>query len=561
MLKNMTNSPISTPLATIDSWLHRLSESKAAWNVTTLRQRLTYLQFCLETMPALAEKWVEQSCQSKGIDPHSSMAGEEWLSGPVFICRYLRLLIQALQTGGQPQPPKFYQRSPQQSVAKVLPQHWMEALIFWGFSAEVWMEPDQLPTQGRAYHQPSRECQLCLILGAGNLSSIAVLDCFYTLFVANSVIVLKLNPVVAYLSSLIESLMTPLIKAGFVAVVQGDADVGQYLCQHHLVETIHLTGSASTYERIVWGSPNDQSEQKLAGHPVLAKPITSELGCVTPVLVVPGSWSQDDLNYQARHIASMLGHNGSFNCNAVKVVVTSKQWPQRDQFLQLLRQELTQMPPRLAYYPGAWQRYQTFLDRYPQAEVLGSQDRPDAIPWTLITEVPIRPGEWALTTEAFCGVLAEVALDTGDPGDFLLKAVDVANQSIWGTLSCMLIIDPQTQKQYLDPFNQALEQLRYGAIGINCWSALAFGLMSTTWGAFPEPASSSMQSGSGTTHNAYLFDHPQKSIVVAPFRLPVTPPWFYTHRCLDRLGQAWLSFEVNPTVANMIKLLYFMLRG
>ena len=41
------------------------------------------------------------------------------------------------------------------------------------------------------------------------------------------------------------------------------------------------------------------------------------------------------------------------------------------------------------------------------------------VPWTLIPEVPPTKGEYALSTEAFCGVVAETSLEAADEGAFI----------------------------------------------------------------------------------------------------------------------------------------------
>ena len=77
------------------------------------------------------------------------------------------------------------------------------------------------------------------------------------------------------------------------------------------------------------------------------------LGCVTPVIIVPGHWSNKELDYQARQIAGQVFNNGSFNCNAAKVLVTSSKWAQREEFLDRLRAIFKSAEPHKAYYPGA----------------------------------------------------------------------------------------------------------------------------------------------------------------------------------------------------------------
>lgn len=56
--------------------------------------------------------------------------------------------------------------------------------------------------------------------------------------------------------------LQPLVDAGFVEVAYGGAEQGKYLCSHKLVGHIHLTGSADTFDAIVWG---DKRHNKVGG--------------------------------------------------------------------------------------------------------------------------------------------------------------------------------------------------------------------------------------------------------------------------------------------------------
>ncbi|MEO0854857.1 MAG: aldehyde dehydrogenase family protein, partial [Cyanobacteria bacterium J06648_11] len=358
-----------------------------------------------------AKRWADACNVAKGVDPESPLAGDEWLAGPMAVARNLRLSIEALEADGQPKPAQVWQRQDGQNVAQVLPVSLLDRAVWLGYTAEVWIEPGQPASQGRIYREPQTTGRVTLVLGAGNISSIGPMDALYQLFVENSVVLLKFNPVNEYLHDVIAASFQPLIEAGFLALACGGAELGRHLCRHDLVDGIHITGSHHTHDAIAWGETQDERDRnKAANTPVIVKPITSELGCVTPVLVTPGEWSSADIRYQARQVASMVAHNGSFNCNAAKVVVLAKGWPQRQEFLQAVREELAKIPPRKAYYPGARDRFQNFLNRYPQAEPL-IPDSDDIVPWTLIPDVPSSADEYALQTEAFCGVLAEVSLD------------------------------------------------------------------------------------------------------------------------------------------------------
>lgn len=546
--------PLPTTLEQADAIASRLARRKHAWARVRVAERITYLQRCIEGVLAAAPLWAEAACRAKGIDPTAMLAGEEWFLGPVAVVAGLYELKRTLEADGQPRPRRWRDRA-DQSIAQVFPQDWMEQLLWLGFRGEVWLEPGQPPTQGHIYRQAVTEGQVALVLGAGNVSAIAPLDALYKLFAENQVVLLKLNPLTSPIGPLLEQAFQPLRAAGFFDLAYGGADLGQYLCEHPQVDTIHITGSQQTHDQIVWGNTPTREQP-----PADPKPITSELGCVTPILVVPGQWSPTDLAYQARHVAGMMTHNAGFNCASAQVLVLAQGWPQRQAFLDCLRQELAQLPPRLAYYPGAESRYQALLQQYPQAEVLGSAVGTQ-IPWTLIPDVPAQPDEVALTQEAFCGVLAEVSLDATEADQFLAQAVPFAHEHVWGNLSCTLLAHPTTQFRYRAEVETAIAQLRYGAIGLNVWSGVMFCLPMLTWGAFPGNSLADIRSGRGVVHNSYLFDHPQKSVLRAPFRIRPTPMWFPRHQNLRSLAQHYLAYQANPSLNQLITVVLAAFKG
>jgi acyl-CoA reductase-like NAD-dependent aldehyde dehydrogenase len=53
--------------------------------------------------------------------------------------------------------------------------------------------------------------------------------------------------------------------------------------------------------------------------PKLTKRVTAELGNITPYIIVPGKWSEADLNYHACNVASGLAQNAGHNCIAAEV--------------------------------------------------------------------------------------------------------------------------------------------------------------------------------------------------------------------------------------------------
>ena len=475
----------ATPLSDVDALVAKLVAHKGAWVKKTLPERVAVLEALRDGVQREATGWAAAVAQVKGTAPNHPLEGEDWLAGPMATARNIRMLIESLKAGGQPKPPALTQRADGQWVAQVFPLTLDDKLAYAGWTAEVWIEPGQQPSQGSIYREKRAggapgPGKVALVLGAGNVSAIGPMDALSKLFVDDEVVVLKMNPVNEVSGPFIARAFQKLIDDGFFGIVYGGAAVGKHLTDHPAIDTIHITGSDRTHDAILWGTTSDEVAKNKAAHtPRLAKTITSELGCVTPVLVVPGAWSESDLAYQAKHVAGMVAQNGSFNCNAAKVVVTAKGWPLRPRFLELVRQALGKAAPRKSYYPGAQQRFDSFLDRYPNATMLGARAA-DVVPWTFIADVPPRKGEHALTSEAFCGVLADTALDATTAREFLEAAVPFCNDEVWGTLSCMVLIDDDTERANAAALDRAIAGLRYGGIAVNAWAGALFGLCVTT---------------------------------------------------------------------------------
>mgnify|MGYP000327243486 CR=1 FL=1 len=102
---------------------------------------------------------------------------------------------------------------------------------------------------------------ITLILGAGNVSSIPLLDTIYDMVVNRHTILLKLNPVNEYLKPVFEKVFENFIEKGFLIVTQGDIDISKYMTEHSGITNMHLTGSDKTYENIVYGHTLTENEK------------------------------------------------------------------------------------------------------------------------------------------------------------------------------------------------------------------------------------------------------------------------------------------------------------
>ena len=545
----------------IDEALARLKARAPYWTSLDAAERIQHLRACLDGVARVAPDWVARATAAKGGSDRADLAGEEWLAGPVPVVRNIRLLIEALEHEAEPPPIAMKTRRSGQLVATIVPGSLHDRLLFRGFHCDVWIEPGQPATQGRFYREPVGAGRLTVVLGAGNVSAIALMDVLHKLFVEGSVVLLKMHPLLATLGDPFLRAFDSLVKAGFLAIVQGGGDVGAALVTHPLVDAIHVTGSAETHDRIVWGAdPEERSARRRDGMPFNTRAITSELGCVTPVIVVPGEWTVDEVDFQARHIAGMLVHNASHNCTAAQVLVTSREWDQRDELLERLRAHLSDLPPRRTWYPGARSRYDRFVRQH-QPTWHSTVHPEQEVPWTIVEGLTPESDRFAFEQELFCGGMVEVALDAAGPDAFLDVAVRFANERLWGTLSAVVLIDETTKDEHERALDRAIEALRYGAIGVNLWSGAIFGLASPPWGAFPGSTAADIQSGCGFVHNTFLFDYPQKSVTTAPFVMSPTPVWFPDHQNLLAVGRSLLDHEVQPTIARLARVAWSAMRG
>eukprot|EP01121_Diplochlamys_sp_Union-15-3_P019632 TRINITY_DN7452_c0_g2_i2.p1 TRINITY_DN7452_c0_g2~~TRINITY_DN7452_c0_g2_i2.p1 ORF type:complete len:564 (-),score=111.85 TRINITY_DN7452_c0_g2_i2:74-1765(-) len=545
----------------IDQKLGLLEKAKGEWLKVSFAEKIKLLKRVLVLIEKNKDKWVKLALQHRRLTNNEQ---EEELAGGVMpTVRLCRLLIEVYKPAAQAQkagkpitfakPPKVSGK--EQKSVTVFPWGMQEKILFPGLSAEIILEKGKEASQGTELLEAMKEGkgQVSLVLGAGNQSSIPFMDALYKLYNQGQVVILKHNPVNEYLQSIFDIVFAPFIERNFFHHVVGGAEEGAYLVDR--VDNIHITGSDRTHDIIVWGGLNKKEAEK----PKLTKEITSELGCVTPWIIVPGPWKDNEIEYQIQQITGATVQNVSFNCNAAKLLVLHKGWELRDKLMKGIKNVLSGVPRRYAYYVGASKRFDEFLKNYPNAEKLGKEEeKGDYLPWTVIENVPPKEGEYALCNEPFCPLLSETELEADSVEDFLQKAVYFCNEKVWGNLSCTILIHPTTHKKYANAVQRALDNLRYGSIGVNIWSALSYALCSPVWGAYPGNTLKDIQSGIGFVHNAFLLDHPQKSIIHAPFQffMGTKMPYFPGHKNKSGFLNAATAWESNPSVSNMFGALY-----
>lgn len=567
--------------ADLDAAIGELQTGATVWSALTLAQRVTLLRAVRTSVAASAEDWANTAAASKGLDGRHPLRGEEWLSGPYSVLGALDAYIETLSrlaNGTNPLDGITIDRAPGgRTRVHVFPLTGIDRFLLSGFTGEVWLEPGITPnraraTAGLAQRTPTESGGVGLVLGAGNVTSIPVLDVLYELIAHNRTALLKVNPTQDALVPIYKRAFAALIEPGLLKIVRGGPAVGAYLTGHPDLAHVHITGSAATFDAIVWGQGAAAARRRRENRPQLKKPITAELGGVSPIIVVPGDWTAADLVYQAEHVATMRLQNGGHNCIAGQVVIISSDWPQADQFRAELRRAYANAPERPIWYPGSPARMERAADAYPDALVLGDR---------MLVEIgdgddsaPLR------NTEYFAPVLGMVTLP-GVGQAFLDTVVAYANDELQGTLGANLLIDPVTEKSLGTGFERAIAELHYGSIAINGWTAFGFITPTLTWGAFPGSTIAGVGSGIGVVHNALLLDGVERSVIRGPFRpfprwiagalsspggrskgtiLP-KPPWFLSAHTGAEVSEGLTRFRANGGAAGLVKTLLKALRA
>ncbi|MCV2890802.1 aldehyde dehydrogenase family protein [Ruegeria aquimaris] len=561
-----------------DTALAELHAAKDRWARSPVADRIRLLSGMKDGIMKVAQGWADTAARKKGLIPGTAVAGEEWIAGPYACMAGCNALIATLS---QMQGKAFLDHLPTrelvtgQLAVKVLPHSIWDRLLLSGVSAEVWMQQGVTRANLRdhaaiAYGQPEakRTGKVALVLGAGNVNAITPLDVLQKLILENQVVILKMNPVNDYLTDYYRIAMKLFIDEGFLRIVKGDARGGAYLCDHPIVEELHITGADTTHDAIVWGTGEEGARNRKAGTPRNAKRFTSELGSVSPTIVVPGPWTPADIRFQAENIATMKLHNSGHNCIACQALILPKGWDKGARLVDAVK-TVAASSTRPAWYPGAEQRLETY------ARYAGKADRVDRgpnAPALIVGE--LGEDHFNAACEVFAPALSIKELEAPDPAAYLEAAIDYANTELWGTLGCQILIHPKTIKQIgKKRFEQIVAKLRYGTIGINGWCGLGFLIAACPWGAFPGHTLDDIGSGIGTVHNAFMLEKTERTVVRAPWRpfprgllsgqfsLLPRPPFFITNTRQHKIGKALTAFQYKPNWFKLPGIFYHALLG
>lgn len=561
--------------APLDLAVTDLREAAASWTATPLAERISLLERMLPLISDGAPGMVADSATAKGYAADSGWAAEDWVSAPWALAQtvgaYLHVL-RRLAAGQGPVPAKSVRPRNGRTVVGVFPATAADRLLLNGFTAEVWTLPgttrEQVLTRAAGeYRGRPGETAVALVLGAGNVPAITPLDILHKLYADGQVVLVKMNPVNAHLRPHFEAVFGEFVERGWVRFVDGGGAEGAYLTTHEDVDTIHVTGSERTHDAIVWGTGARAEERRRANTPVNDKPFTSELGGVSPCIVAPGPWSAADFRFQAEHIVTSKLNNSGHNCVASQLLLVPRHWDGVERLLAEIRHLLRELPQRDDYYPGAADRIAAAMRAHPDAETYGDDLCRVLVPDITDADDPM------VTDEVFASALGVVRLPGEDTPQFLRAAVEFANDRLPGTLGATLLVHPRTERAHRAAVDEAVAGLRYGTLGVNCWSAFGFLLGYTPWGAYPGHTRQDIGSGIGFVHNAFMLEDVEKTVLRAPFApaprglftgspsLSPRPPYYVTSRTGTTTMRRLTAYAADPRVTRLPGIFASALRG
>ena len=215
--------------AMLDQYVDTLARQKDVWAKLPLTEKFHHIMEMRRKLGEVDDRWVQLSAQAKGLPEDSPLLGEEWATGPWTMAHALNRYADTFHTLEHGDDlldhvGKVHTRKDGQVIVDVAPINAYEKLFLNGVHAELWMEPDVTQenlreNMAKFYREPDPQGKIALVLGAGNVASIAPLDVLHKLFSEGQVVILKLNPVNDYLAPIFEELFESLISYGFVRIV------------------------------------------------------------------------------------------------------------------------------------------------------------------------------------------------------------------------------------------------------------------------------------------------------------------------------------------------------
>tara|TARA_B100001996_G_scaffold280627_1_gene221063 strand:- start:1587 stop:3236 length:1650 start_codon:yes stop_codon:yes gene_type:complete len=515
---------------------------------------ITMFENCISNIKSVAFYWATVSADKKGVKD-TSAEGEEWLGGPFASVFALQYYIETLKDINKPLDKKLFNE--ELNTYKVFPTKNMERILFPFISADIrfsknmtFDEISKYRGYGMRYsHKPST----ALILGAGNVSCIPLLDAIYHIVTKRSVTIIKLNPVNDYLLPVYEKVFQEFIDKGYMFVTKGTTQESKLMVEHNGIDHIHLTGSDITYENIVYGNELSEEQRKLKHlDKINKKTFSSELGNVTPIIVHPGNWTHSEIKHQARKIVTTKLNNGGFNCISGQVVILPEGWKHTDKLIKYIKYYMKNVDDRYSYYPNSMDT----LNRLEKDKSYTRENGPNCVTPHLTRE--IKAYSKYETNEVWSTSIYFKKLSFNNEKEFGENVIEYCNQELWGNLGATILFKNYNSKKNKSILNNYINNLHYGTLAINEWAALGFIIPTLPWGGFPGNKDNDIQSGQDFVHNSMFFESPLNGIVYSKFRMSriIDPFWFVTNKKGKKVFKNLTYYQIDKSFINLLRLIF-----
>jgi len=524
--------PLDTPLEEVAAGIDSVAAKAKEWAGLPAAQKRDLFAQCLENCRLEADNVVAAASASRGYDQnnpqHGHLVGDSCKLSMLVLAGWIRggvdLMDALARTGKPPQASNIEKRPDGSTRATVFPSKCMDKLVGdtgcmmacplgKGGSFDV-----VLRGPAKQFNPLEIPASVTGILGAGNTD--IPNDIIDPMCKDNSVVVYKSNPVMARGAEVKRRIFKPLIDGGYLYMCHGGLEQGKMIVDSPKVEKLGCTGSVQTHDKIVWGN-QDKTDPNV--QPLVTKPFLSELGSVNPYIVVPGNWSAHEIEHQAHCLIAYKMINNGHICASPQVIITCKNWPQREAFLEAVRKEVKNWPAYRMFYPGVRKSYEEHKaalgggsDVTIQQSSLGFGDAESPLLFKtgVSPDVGADGPPMAWKNEAFCPILTEVPLDTEATFDaFLPAAVDFAHNRLWGSLTCSIVVDDTTKARNQVALDTILDGMRFGTVGVNMPASLANAFPVLCWGGFPGHTARDVQSGIGFLGNFCCYENAEKTIM------------------------------------------------
>lgn len=541
----------STPLALVEAAIAALTTAAPGWAERGLAGRLDVLESVRRTtaaaLPALLRALTDGHDTSSPYAPWDP-ALVELAGGAVPLARQLALLTDTMQnvaTTGRSQPPAVREQDGR-VVIDALPADRFDAITHRGYRAQVRLAAgrtldDVLAGLGAPLSDTTqRSGGLALIIVAGRPVLAGALAAIAQLVVERRTVLLAVDPVDAVMNSHLVEALAPLVDQDLLRVVHTPRALAGRLAGLTPADAIHVIG-----DRDVHAAVRDTVASEARSGTV---EVTADLPRPTPVVVVPGPWSDRDLAWQGEHLATMLGSPTGPGGAPVHLMFQHRAWSRRGTLLDAVRAAIRQLPAMDQPDAEARERFTAVTSRHPQAERFGSPGDHQT-PITLIPEMDPADDDPLLAAPPPGPLLAELSVDAHrSVAAYLDEAVDRCNDQVVGAAAVTLLVHPRSldDPEVARAVDAAIEQLAAPTVSLNVAPGAVEALI----------APPGARAGSDT----FLIGTGSRTLVSGPFRPPVTPPWFHTHaHALTALGrQACLTAtgdaaRLPRTIAAMLR--------